>query len=98
MSIFQILMEKFGRKSGSNTNNAEAAHALVNREGKQLSLLSAIIRLDLFFFNCKLRLILLIISNNKFLKGERDMMNAAIKQLKFITKQEYHILIKIRVK
>ncbi|GBC07795.1 hypothetical protein RclHR1_00770008 [Rhizophagus clarus] len=32
------------RKSGFNTNNAEAAHALVNREGKQLSLISAIIR------------------------------------------------------
>ena len=33
------------RKSGTNTNNAEAAHAMVNKEGKQLSLLSAILRL-----------------------------------------------------
>ncbi|CAB5357225.1 unnamed protein product [Rhizophagus irregularis] len=31
-------------KSGSNTNYAEAAHSMVNREGKQLSLLSAILR------------------------------------------------------
>jgi len=31
-------------KSGSNTNNAEAAHSMVNREGKQLTLLSAILR------------------------------------------------------
>ena len=60
------------RKSGFNTNNAEAAHALVNQEGKQLSLLSAIIRLGLFFFNCKLSLIILIINNNKFFKrGKR---------------------------
>ena len=33
------------RKSGTSTNNAEAAHAMVNREGKQLGLLPAIIRL-----------------------------------------------------
>ncbi|CAB4439648.1 unnamed protein product [Rhizophagus irregularis] len=32
------------RKSGGNTNNAEAAHSMVNREGKQLKLLSAILR------------------------------------------------------
>ncbi|EXX73220.1 hypothetical protein RirG_062160 [Rhizophagus irregularis DAOM 197198w] len=32
------------RKSGGNTNNAEAAHFMVNREGKQLKLLSAILR------------------------------------------------------
>ncbi|CAB4429718.1 unnamed protein product [Rhizophagus irregularis] len=32
------------RKSGGNTNNAEAAHSIVNREGKQLKLLSAILR------------------------------------------------------
>jgi hypothetical protein len=39
------------RKSGTNTNNAEAAHSMVNREGKQLRLLSAISRLvDLFLF------------------------------------------------
>ena len=31
-------------KSGSDTNNAEAAHSMVNREGKQLTLLSAILR------------------------------------------------------
>ncbi|PKC53069.1 hypothetical protein RhiirA1_480092, partial [Rhizophagus irregularis] len=31
-------------KSGGNTNNAEAAHFMVNREGKQLKLLSAILR------------------------------------------------------
>ncbi|PKY47698.1 hypothetical protein RhiirA4_463042 [Rhizophagus irregularis] len=30
------------RKYGNNTNAAEAAHALINREGKQLKLLSAI--------------------------------------------------------
>jgi hypothetical protein len=30
--------------SGNNTNVAEAAHALANREGKQLKLLTAIIR------------------------------------------------------
>uniref|UniRef100_U9TWG1 Uncharacterized protein n=1 Tax=Rhizophagus irregularis (strain DAOM 181602 / DAOM 197198 / MUCL 43194) TaxID=747089 RepID=U9TWG1_RHIID len=29
---------------GRNTNNAEAAHSMVNREGKQLKLLSAILR------------------------------------------------------
>ncbi|PKB91735.1 hypothetical protein RhiirA5_447765, partial [Rhizophagus irregularis] len=32
-------------KSGSDTNNAEAAHSMVNREGKQLKLLSAILKL-----------------------------------------------------
>ncbi|PKY46197.1 hypothetical protein RhiirA4_470940 [Rhizophagus irregularis] len=31
------------RKYGNNTNAAEAAHALINREGKQLKLLSAIL-------------------------------------------------------
>ncbi len=43
------------RKSGTNTNNAEAAHAIINKEGKQLSLLSAILRLVSFiiiFLNC----------------------------------------------
>ncbi|GBC22818.2 hypothetical protein GLOIN_2v1773466 [Rhizophagus irregularis DAOM 181602=DAOM 197198] len=34
-------------KSGSNTNYAEAAHSMVNREGKQLSLLSAILRSEI---------------------------------------------------
>jgi hypothetical protein len=38
------------RKSGTNTNNAEAAHSIVNREGKQLKLLSAILRLIIFIF------------------------------------------------
>ncbi len=33
---------------GNNTNTAEAAHSLVNRTGKQLKLLSAILR---FVFN-----------------------------------------------
>jgi hypothetical protein len=37
------------RKSGTNTNNAEAAHAMANREGKQLGLLSAILRLVYIF-------------------------------------------------
>ena len=31
-------------RSSNNTNAAEAAHALANREGKQLKLLTAIIR------------------------------------------------------
>ncbi|GBC17022.2 hypothetical protein GLOIN_2v1545568 [Rhizophagus irregularis DAOM 181602=DAOM 197198] len=31
-------------KSGSDTNNAEAAHFMANREGKQLKLLSAILK------------------------------------------------------
>lgn len=39
------------RKSGSNTNVAEAAHSMVNREGKQLKLLSAILRLVIHFFD-----------------------------------------------
>jgi len=30
-------------KYGNNTNVAEAAHALINREGKQLKLMSAIL-------------------------------------------------------
>lgn len=47
------------RKSGDNTNNAEAAHAMVNREGKQLGLLSAILRFVYhILFDCKLSLIL----------------------------------------
>jgi hypothetical protein len=37
-------------RSSNNTNIAEAAHALANREGKQLRLLTAIIRL-IFFYN-----------------------------------------------
>lgn len=32
-------------RSANNTNAAEAAHALANREGKQLKLLTAIIKL-----------------------------------------------------
>ncbi|CAG8809595.1 22066_t:CDS:2, partial [Racocetra persica] len=32
------------KKHNNNTNSAEAAHALVNKEGKQLKLLSAILR------------------------------------------------------
>ncbi|UZO12218.1 uncharacterized protein OCT59_003766 [Rhizophagus irregularis] len=39
-------------KSGSNTNYAEAAHSMVNREGKQLSLLSAILRGKRFDERC----------------------------------------------
>ena len=35
-------------RSSNNTNIAEAAHALANREGKQLRLLTAIIRLIFF--------------------------------------------------
>ena len=31
------------RKYGNNTNMAESAHALINREGKQLKLMSAIL-------------------------------------------------------
>jgi len=31
------------RKYGNNTNIAESAHALINREGKQLNLMSAIL-------------------------------------------------------
>jgi hypothetical protein len=31
------------RKYGDNTNMAEAAHALINKEGKQLKLLPAIL-------------------------------------------------------
>jgi hypothetical protein len=38
-------------KSGSDTNNAEAAHSMANREGKQLKLLSAILKLVKIFFN-----------------------------------------------
>jgi hypothetical protein len=33
-------------RHGNNTNAAEAAHAQANREGKQLKLLTAILRLD----------------------------------------------------
>jgi len=40
-------------RSGSNTNAAEAAHALANRTGKQLKLLTAIIRFVLYLFNEK---------------------------------------------
>ena len=37
-------MERYiWRKYGNNTNAAEAAHALINREGKQLKLMSAIL-------------------------------------------------------
>jgi len=31
------------RKYGNNTNIAESAHSLINREGKQLKLMSAIL-------------------------------------------------------
>jgi len=31
------------RKYGNNTNTAEAAHALINKEGKQLKLMSAVL-------------------------------------------------------
>ena len=31
------------RKYGNNTNMAESAHALINKEGKQLKLMSAIL-------------------------------------------------------
>ena len=34
-------------KSSNNTNAAEAAHAQANREGKQLKLLTAIMRFDI---------------------------------------------------
>ena len=44
-------------KSRTNINNAEAAHTIVNREGKQLGLLSAILRLIYIF---------LVILNLKF--------------------------------
>jgi hypothetical protein len=49
-------------KSGSDTNNAEAAHSMANREGKQLKLLSAILKLvkQGFFFNYKLHLIFIM--------------------------------------
>jgi len=47
-------------KSGSNTNNAEAAHSMVNREGKQLKLLSAILRLIIFLFSLIILLCIII--------------------------------------
>ena len=36
-------------RHGNNTNVAEAAHALANRTGRQLKLLSAILRFVIFF-------------------------------------------------
>ncbi|PKC14284.1 hypothetical protein RhiirA5_409551, partial [Rhizophagus irregularis] len=39
-------------KSGSDTNNAEAAHSMVNREGKQLKLLSAILKGKRYDIRC----------------------------------------------
>jgi hypothetical protein len=38
----------------NNTNAAEAAHALANRTGKQLKLLSAILRFVFIFYLLKL--------------------------------------------
>jgi len=91
------------RKSGSNTNNAEAAHSMVNRDGKQLNLLSAILRY--IFFNNFIRLLYNIIISllNKIIfiftfKEEKNLMNDVIKQLKFIIKQVFLILIGIEVK
>jgi len=42
---------------GNNTNTAEAAHSLVNRTGKQLKLLSAILRfvLNIFYIEIKIK-------------------------------------------
>ena len=52
-------------KSGSDTNNAEAAHSMVNREGKQLKLLSAILRLVMFLIvNYKIMSLILYINYN----------------------------------
>ena len=52
-------------KSGSDTNNAEAAHFMVNREGKQLKLLSAILRLVMFLIiNYKIMSLILYINYN----------------------------------
>ena len=91
------------RKSGSNTNNAEADHSMVNRDGKQLNLLSAILRY--IFFNNFIRLLYNIIISllNKIIfiftfKEEKNLMNDVIKQLKFIIKQVFLILIGIEVK
>ncbi|EXX67018.1 hypothetical protein RirG_118210 [Rhizophagus irregularis DAOM 197198w] len=39
-------------KSGSDTNNAETAHSMVNREGKQLKLLSAILKGKRYNIRC----------------------------------------------
>ena len=50
-------------KNEINTNNAKAAHTMVNREGKQLGLLSVILRLVYFFLIVNLSLILLTINN-----------------------------------
>src|SRR6266496_2930180 len=47
-------------KSRSNINNAEAAHSMVNREGKQLKLLSAILRLIIFLFSLIILLCIII--------------------------------------
>jgi hypothetical protein len=84
------------RKSGTNTNNAEAAHSMVNREGKQLKLLSAILRLVIYIY---LIFLLYIIFKNiyYFIEG-KNMMNGVTKQLKFITIRVFLIHIGIKVK
>jgi hypothetical protein len=44
-SLNKYVSNVIWNKSGSDTNNAEAAHSMANREGKQLKLLSAILKL-----------------------------------------------------
>lgn len=67
-------------KSGNNTNIAEAAHSLVNKEGKQMNLLSAILRL-VFISNFKYNALNLnpLKFNITFLKEEDNMMNVVLK-------------------
>ena len=42
--IISNIDHEIWNKSGSNTNNAKTAHSMANREGKQLKLLSAILK------------------------------------------------------
>jgi hypothetical protein len=57
--------------STNNTNAAEAAHALANREGKQLKLLTAIIRFFEFILEVYLFDFLFIFNNIMLLEVEK---------------------------
>ena len=85
-------------KSRSNTNNAEAAHSMVNREGKQLTLLSAILRYINLLIIWHYYIILLNNYKFSFYKEESNLINDVIKQLKSMINQEFHTLIVIEVK
>lgn len=72
---------------------------MVNREGKQLKLLSAIIRLvNLYFFNNFIILYIIIKNKFYFCIEEKNLMNDVTKQLKFMIKWVFLIPIVIEVK